>query len=92
MTAVEPSARPHSDVYVWPANLPSGARWLPYSAEPIRPAPTLAPPAPTPAPAVPATGRRLPPSYWQRLVVISFAAGLIGIGGGMLVGMLAGIR
>ena len=81
---------------MWPANLPDRAHWLPYSAEPVRHSPTLAPP-PTPvskpAPRVfVAPWRSWPPSYWRRLLVVSVGAGLVGVGGGMLVGVIAGVR
>ena len=81
-----------SNPQVWPASLPPGARWLPYSSEPARHPYTLQPPASTPAATIPPPRPRWPAYYWRRLLVVSAGAALVGVGGGMLVGVLAGIR
>jgi hypothetical protein len=81
---------PGLDSPVWPANLPAGARWLPYNPEPMRVSPTFLTPV-LPAPA-PARGRRLPMPYWRLLAVAAVVAGLVGILGGILAGMILGAR
>ena len=89
-----PSPR-NTDPNVWPANLPSGARWLPYSPEP-RPQPPASLPYMTSAPAPPiaaaAPRRRIPANFWQLLVAAVVGAGLIGIGGGMAAAAIFGAR
>lgn len=82
MSATATTAEPH----VWPAHLPAGARWLPYSAQPARVSPTFEPlPAPQPAPRPP-----LPLHFWRLLLAAMLGAGLFGILGGLAAGMLMG--
>jgi hypothetical protein len=65
-----------NEMDVWPADLPTRARWLPYNAEPIHHSPpSLQPPRPAPT--------RRPGSFWPVRIFVVLGAGLIGIGGGM---------
>ena len=78
------------DLRVWPATLPSDAKWLPYGAEPARQsAPPLAPQVPEQVDEPP---RRLSIPYWRLLVVASITAGFVGILGGTAVGLILGIH
>jgi hypothetical protein len=80
------SAQP-LDLRVWPAHLPSGARWLPYNPEAARrESPTLA------LPPVEVPRRRLAIPFWRLLVAASIGAGFLGILGGMAVGLVLGIH
>ncbi len=76
---------------VWPAHLPPGARWLPYQA---RRAQHLAPAPPPPAARAPraASWPTLSMRYWRVLLAAAVGAGLIGIGGGMVLGFLVGVH
>ena len=92
MPANLPNVRPSAtaqDLNVWPANLPAGARWLPYP-ELSREATTYV--APIYAPPAPALQWRLPIGYWRWLGLAVIGAGLIGIFGGMAFGLLVGAR
>ena len=86
---------------VWPANLPSGARWLPYSVEPARKYSTSLPPMlpirpaatrPATFPAKRGSSDRVSMSYWRLVLAAVIGAGLIGIGGGMAAAALFGAR
>ncbi|TMB42248.1 MAG: hypothetical protein E6J53_09915 [Chloroflexi bacterium] len=79
------------ELRLWPAHLPPGARWLPYSPELVRASPALRPPA-SPAAPIAAARQLWPIPYWRLLLVASLGAGLIGIGGGMILGFLFGGR
>jgi len=79
---------------VWPAELPSGARWLPYSIEPARkysPSPPIRPAAAQPA-TFPAKRGSVPMNYWRLVLAAVIGAGLIGIGGGMAAAAFFGPR
>ena len=92
-----PSPR-NPDLNVWPAELPSGARWLPYSIEPARKYSTslpIRPAAPHPA----RFARHLPHKwgspyfpFWRLVLAAVIGAGLIGIGGGMGAAAIFGAR
>ncbi|TMF72918.1 MAG: hypothetical protein E6I13_00370 [Chloroflexi bacterium] len=90
-----PGSQPHRasevDVNVWPAHLPPGARWLPYQA---RRAQQPGPAPPPPAPRAPRAAARptLSMRYWRVLLAAAVGAGLIGIGGGMVLGFLVGVH
>ena len=78
------------DLRVWPANLPAGARWLPYNPEPARePARPFPPQAPAP-PDEPERRSTIP--FWRLLLVASITAGFVGILGGTAIGLILGIR
>ena len=81
---------PNDDLRVWPADLPAGARWLPYSAEPAQQsvAPSV-PQVPAPQDEPP---RRTTIPFWRLLLVASITAGFVGILGGTAVGLILGIR
>ena len=82
------------EVDLWPANLPPGARWLPYQPRRHQSALPAAPPLPPTAPVPPAPSTTfwstLSRRYWRVLLAAAAGAGLIGIGGGMAVGLLVG--
>jgi hypothetical protein len=80
----------NDDLRVWPANLPSGAKWLPYGAEPARLSPPLL--APQVPESIDEPPRRLRIPYWRLLVVASITAGFVGILGGTAVGLILGIH
>jgi hypothetical protein len=76
-----------AEMHVWPAHLPAGARWLPYSAEPRRDPATFV----APAPVVEAAPRQpLPIHFWRLLLLAALGAALMGILGGLGVGLLVG--
>ncbi|TMB78148.1 MAG: hypothetical protein E6J46_06830 [Chloroflexi bacterium] len=78
------------DVNVWPAQLPPGARWLPYSPEPVRTSASNLPPiAPPPASVV---RRPTPLVFWRLLLAAGLAAGFVGVLGGMAAAVLVGAR
>jgi hypothetical protein len=77
------------EMHVWPAHLPAGARWLPYSAEPSRVSTTFVAPAPAPV-AEPAPRQPLPIHFWRLLLLAALGAALMGILGGLGVGLLVG--
>ena len=77
------------DVNVWPAQLPPGARWLPYSPEPVRTSASSLPPIAPP----PSVARRPTPLvFWRLLLAAGLAAGFVGVLGGMGAGVLVGAR
>ena len=78
------------DLRVWPANLPAGARWLPYNPEAAREQAVPLPPQ-TPAP-VDEPGHRRTIPFWRLLLVASITAGFVGILGGTAVGLILGIH
>ena len=62
------------DVNVWPAQLPPGARWLPYSPEPVRTSASSLPPIAPP----PSVARRPTPLvFWRLLLAAGLAAGVL---------------
>lgn len=75
---------------VWPAELPAGARWLPYSVEPPRHYSTSLPPMTPIRPGSLPT--RVPVNYWRLVLAAVIGAGLIGIGGGMAAASIFGAR
>jgi hypothetical protein len=75
------------EMHVWPAQLPAGARWLPYSAEPRRDSTPFVAPAPV---AEPAPRQPLPIHFWRLLLLAALGAALMGILGGLGVGLLVG--
>lgn len=87
-------ARAPSDRQLWPATLPPGAKWLPYSVQ--APAAVTAPPAERVPPAPPAPQRApfvlLPREYWRLLLAAGLIAGLVGIIGGAGLGIIFGAR
>jgi len=87
---VTPPVREALDV--WPANLPPGARWLPYQTRRHQPASSLAPPETPPAAPAPrnAFWTTVSRRYWRVLLAAAAGGGLIGIGGGMFLGMVFG--
>ena len=76
---------------MWPAELPSGARWLPYSVEPTRFQPPIRPAASPPA-TFPAKRGSVPMNYWRLVLAAVIGAGLLGIGGGMAAAAIFGAR
>ena len=85
-----PGQGPSNDLRVWPANLPSGARWLPYSPEPTQQWPAAPPPQMTEPAEEPR--RRMAIPFWRLLLVASITAGFVGILGGTAVGLILGIH
>ena len=77
------------DVNVWPAQLPPGARWLPYSLEPVRTSASSLPPI---APPASVARRPAPLVFWRLLLAAGLAAGFVGVLGGMAAGVLVGAR
>jgi hypothetical protein len=77
-------------VQVWPAHLPAGARWLPYSAQPTQAAPALIPPIAVqpPAPRHSAPRQPMPLHFWRRLLVAATGSLFIGVGIGVVGGLL----
>jgi hypothetical protein len=79
-----------ASLYVWPAQLPAGARWLPYRAEPAEESESSVPLAPAPLSAAPLPRVRL--HVWRVLVVAAVGGGLLGIVGGIVAGLLLGAQ
>ena len=79
---------------VWPANLPAGARWLPYQPRRDKPDSSMTPPESPPRPSTPITRFRptLSRHSWRVVLAATAGAGLIGLGGGMFVGLVFGIH
>jgi hypothetical protein len=79
---------------VWPANLPPGARWLPYQPRPDQPDSSITPAESPPRPSTPITPFRpkLSRHSWRVVLAAVAGAGLIGLGGGMFVGLVFGIH